>query len=358
MSLNSADIPAIAESIAGFYLRVLHQDQLVELPHRAWNQAEYLWSRWKSDSLQQLDFSPTPTRLLLESSVREMIEALQTWLATEPLIDPDNNTTLRQQIADELHSLMQEFGEVTWNPSSTTLSVTTPRIVLQEIDLGPFEIALNFSRMAVPPAYEVLPLAPEFGGGGIEYPHPHVKGTRLCEGAGSEILRAALQGGRLSEFFLIIRQILQTYNDESAYLSLDDWWLESCHACGASIDPDDLSRCSSCSAPLCSQCGYCCEQCQTLLCPDCDDRCSVCDRVCCSNCAETCSACQQAHICQECLDDQSHCPHCQTSQDGKDSATDADVEASIESEEQPLPSLPPEVAELAHPATSATPLDP
>ena len=313
MNLTTADIPAVAESIAGCYLREFHKDRLIELPHELWKQAEYQWSRWRSEALRLLDFGSTPSRLLLESNLRELIEALQTWLTSAPLLPVDDDLTPGQQLAAELHSLLQEFGEVIWNPEKLSLSVTTPRIVLQEIDLGPFEIHLAFSRLQIPPAYDVIPLDPTFFGGDSEYPHPHVQGTHLCEGEGSTLIRSALQAGRLSDFFLIVSLILQTYNPESPYRSLDDWWLESCHACGDSVDPDDLSHCSNCSNSLCPNCGSSCEECQALLCNECYDRCSLCNRVCCSNCSGSCSACDLSPLCQECLDDQSHCPDCRNS---------------------------------------------
>ena len=73
MKLTTADIPAVAESIAGCYLREFHKDRLIELPHELWKQAEYQWSRWRSEALRLLDFGSIPSRLLLESNLRELI---------------------------------------------------------------------------------------------------------------------------------------------------------------------------------------------------------------------------------------------------------------------------------------------
>ncbi len=42
---------------------------------------------------------------------------------------------------------------------------------------------------------------------------------------------AALTEGRLLDFFMIVRQVLQTYSPDSPYVSLDDWYGRQCSDC-------------------------------------------------------------------------------------------------------------------------------
>ncbi|MCA9099131.1 MAG: hypothetical protein KDA36_12130, partial [Planctomycetaceae bacterium] len=256
-----------------------------------------------------------PSRVLLEESVRKLTTALQDWLQADPIIPHFLSDLLVAQITEELQALTEEFETCGWDPNTETLYVETPRILLEEVDLGPFEIRLEFPRLANTPAYHTVPGEPCYGAGSTDYPHPHVNGTRLCEGEGTVAIKTALQGGRLSEFFLMVRQILQTYNSESAYLSLDDWWHTPCRCCGEPTDLDVGCTCSECSVSLCSTCGFSCEHCNVFLCDECHKRCDVCQRVFCTSCQGTCTNCQRSHLCEECLDENFHCPDCRDSDD-------------------------------------------
>jgi hypothetical protein len=65
--------------------------------------------------------------------------------------------------------------------------------------------------------------------------HPHVCNGQLCEGDGAAPIKAALGSGRLLDFFVLVGQILETYNDASAHVTLDNWEGRSCNDCGTNV---------------------------------------------------------------------------------------------------------------------------
>ena len=128
-----------------------------------------------------------------------------------------------REIFGDLVALSDEFEGVTIDASNQTLSVTTEPIVLEEIDLGPFEIRLHWDRIGERRPYEVVALEPNPAGESSDTTHPHVKGEQLCEGDGRAVDRPSPSSRTLVDFFQIVSRILDTYNSGSAYVSLSDW---------------------------------------------------------------------------------------------------------------------------------------
>ena len=83
-------------------------------------------------------------------------------------------------------TLSDEFEGVRVDGANQTLSITTEPIVLEEIDLGPFEIRLHWDRISERRPYEVVALRTQ-PCGGIERNH-----------ASARQGRAALRRGRTS----------------------------------------------------------------------------------------------------------------------------------------------------------------
>jgi hypothetical protein len=134
-------------------------------------------------------------------------------------------------------------------------------------------------------AYRVIAVRPCPAAGNDEVTHPHVRDETLCEGDGSVPIRAALSQGRLLDFFILVNQILQTYNPDSAHVLLDRWDGISCRDCGWRMPRDEHGLCDRCEEPLCS---------------DCSTHCQGCDRFICSGCVSECSDCGE-HLCAQCL---------------------------------------------------------
>ena len=205
---------------------------------------------------------------------------------------------LRDVIA-ELAALENEFQMVQFNLRQKSISVTTPSIVLEDVDLGRFKIVLHGRQLGSGKPYSIMALDPRPAGDCEETTHPHVQCEQLCEGEGAEPIRHALAEGRLYDFFTIVMQILRTYNAGSAYTRLDDWCGVSCADCGDLVDSDRTDRCERCDARSCEECSSQCRHCDRLVCGNCSEACESCGERLCEACLSTCRDCGD-----------SFCPHC------------------------------------------------
>jgi hypothetical protein len=206
----------------------------------------------------------------------------------------------------DLVSLRDEFPNVAVDFSDSSVSVTTESIILEDVYLGPFEIKLSWSDASTPLSYEVSACDPHPATSSDIVTHPHVESDRLCEGDGSPLIRQALQQGRLADFFLIVRQILETYNSGSAYVQLDQWSGRDCPDCGYSMTEDEMIGCSHCETDLCGECTRDCRGCGSSFCGECLSICSQCSESICNSCVSTCSGCDES-VCESCLEICSNC---------------------------------------------------
>jgi len=111
----------------------------------------------------------------------------------------------------DLLGLREEFDQVQSDFEAEELCVTTAPVVLEDFNLGPFEIRLNWSHFDRGPAYRVVALEPYPARTNDSVTHPHVSDEVVCEGDGREAIQAALQQGRIGDFFLLVSQLLHTY---------------------------------------------------------------------------------------------------------------------------------------------------
>ena len=212
--------------------------------------------------------------------------------------------SLRELIA-ELCSLADEFDETSIDWSQQEIIVRTPAIVLREVNLGEFEIRLCWSELGDLQPYRIVSLA-ETGTDDVH--HPHVQGDTLCEGEGKIPVSQALAEGRLGDFFILVQQILQTYNPGSAYVPLERWWNSSCADCNDSMSQEESRHCSICEHQICEYCRRNCVACSDHLCTSCADTCSACDDTFCRDCISNCESCGEC-CCRPCLSDQT-CSSC------------------------------------------------
>jgi hypothetical protein len=223
--------------------------------------------------------------------------------ATRQQITVDGHDILRDLVA-----LESEFDGVEIDTKRGKLSVTTDAILLEGIDLGRFEIVLDWNALIEPAAYEVIALDPSPAESDAETTHPHVQSNQLCEGEGRVPIRQALAQGRLLDFFVLVRQILHTYNPGSAYVTLDRWNGIDCHDCGRSMVEDDRDRCERCERDVCYECSIGCAKCGCRFCTGCTETCPACEDSYCSSCMQPCAGCNTP-FCEECLTDEK-CPDC------------------------------------------------
>lgn len=204
------------------------------------------------------------------------------------------------EVFQDLTALREEFADISWSLGERTLSVTTEPIVLEDVYLGAFRIELHWAELLVDPAYRIIAVDPTPAVSNESVTHPHVEDEILCAGDGRATIRRALAEGRLADFFLIVTNILRTYNSASAYVTLDAWEGAPCADCGSHVGEDERILCAQCDSPVCNDCSVFCEECQSSYCSECCASCSACNEACCRDCLQTCPACKKL-VCRNCL---------------------------------------------------------
>ncbi|MCA8996350.1 MAG: hypothetical protein KDA80_05190, partial [Planctomycetaceae bacterium] len=236
-----------------------------------------------------------------------------------------------RMVVDELRSLASEFEQVAYDRQSQELVAVTEPITLDEVDLGPFEIRLQLNGIDKL-CYRIVALDNRSARGSSRVSHSHVQDETLCEGDGHHAIAVALEEGRLGDFFLLVRQILRTYNSASAYVYLSDWDNVTCTDCGDSVVPSESSGCDRCEETLCESCCCLCDHCDATLCNQCREGCLGCDDRFCTNCLSACADCEEP-CCPECLFE-GRCPDCHTSYE-ESHEIDEDEVAPTEEPESP-----------------------
>ena len=214
-----------------------------------------------------------------------------------------------REITEELVQLEDGFDEVNCDWKARTVTVTTEPIELEETYLGPFEVCLHIERIASQPSgacFDVIALDPHPAASNEGITHPHVSDERMCCGDASLPMKAAIEEGRLSDFFCLVRSVLETYNPDSPYISLNDWQGQPCYDCGFVMAEEETYGCSSCENPFCSECSSCCNRCDEIICGGCLTECPACGDRYCDSCTTTCPDCRET-LCQTCLED-AQCP--------------------------------------------------
>ena len=299
------------------------QDQYWTLPEPAWNDCNRLarlignakWRGW-ADARRTLEQQLTRSVAECIDELVQVRTRLEDWHRLA-------NVPSERDIFADLLALNTEFDEVQIDIPNTTVAVETDRIVLRKIDLGPFRIALDWSNLSRHRPYQVIAQDPNPAASSSETTHPHVRDSYLCEGDGRCAIRNALQQGRLLDFFVLVRQVLETYSPDTAYVKLTDWDGRNCSDCGRLVGDDDCHCCERCGDEVCSECATSCTDCFEHFCSYHAGTCGSCDKPFCNRCLAACQACG-GKFCKECLDEKK-CPTCrQRDEDVCESEDDAD----------------------------------
>jgi len=211
----------------------------------------------------------------------------------------------------DLVTLREEFDQVAFDQRKRTISVTTEPIELDGVYLGPFEIQLDWSDLTDghPNNYRVIAIDAHPAAANDNVTHPHVQDEVVCEGEGRQTIRSAIEQGRLLDFFVIVANLLRTYNAGSPHVSLADWHGAECADCGATVSGDERWTCEKCQTTTCGECYQNCSDCDGIYCDECTTSCEGCDERRCRSCISVCSACHDEY-CQGCLDDNERCSDC------------------------------------------------
>jgi hypothetical protein len=307
---------------------------MVELPERDWIHCQDLLRQIDQCRSHGWNLAAAVLSDRLDRAIEYCLERLQEisrQLSTAGRISPPQTT---REIFRDLVALADEFEGVTIDASNQTLSVKTQPIVLDEIDLGPFEIRLHWDRIGDRRSYEVVALESNPAGESRETVHPHVRGDQLCEGEGRASIDRALRTGRLLDFFQIVSRILDTYNSGSAYVALSEWNGRPCSDCGGVVCEDDHYSCDRCGDGLCRECLTSCVRCESLCCHSCTNYCHTCQESICSGCQQSCGHCSRLS-CSSCLSDVGLCQECQEEHDAESCDEDEDHCSPIEAETPP-----------------------
>jgi len=213
----------------------------------------------------------------------------------------------------DLMQIEDEFGELNFDLKAKTVSITTDPIALDDISFGSFEIRLSINEMSklyTDSPYKVIALEPNPAGSDSCVTHPHVSSEKVCEGDGHVAIRKAIEQGRLCDFFTMVINILQTYNPDSPYMSLDSWEGISCYDCGYTVSDDECYYCEDCERDYCSQCSTYCRFCDTTICLGCSFECPDCEQPVCNGCTVTCTECEGT-ICKDCVNENGICKQCE-----------------------------------------------
>jgi len=213
----------------------------------------------------------------------------------------------------ELLQIDQELGEYQFDLNEKTISVISDSITLDDISFGSFEIKLSIdkiSKLYTETPYRVIALEPNPAGSDDSVTHPHVSSESLCEGDGHVSISRSLEQGRFCDFFTMIVSILQTYNPDSPYVSLDDWEGMSCYDCGYTVSGDESYYCECCERDYCSQCSTYCQMCETTICLGCAYECPSCNEPVCQSCTSKCKECEDV-FCKRCLTEEGLCNDCE-----------------------------------------------
>ena len=173
----------------------------------------------------------------------------------------------------DLLGLDAEFEDCDIADDLSAVSIVSEPITLEGIGLGRFRIEINIASLARGrrggDCLTATALDPNPAASNDEVTHPHVQGGQVCLGDGSPLFHAALKQGRLYDAFVVVTQVLKTYNEASPYISLERWNGRTCEQCDDVVREDDLYACQACDNLICSSCAQTCADCQESYCRGC-----------------------------------------------------------------------------------------
>ena len=297
--------------IDNYYHPVRPTRTTIPLPSLAWQRCELLARRLQRASERGWQLAAAR----LHRELRELLRRLAMELtAIERQFEPHRQECLTASVQDiyaDLKALQQEFDEVSLDRRRGTISVTTEPIELEGVYLGTFEIRLALPEVTTDGSrcYRVIATDPHPAATNASVTHPHVQDETVCEGDGRGPIAQALSDGRLFDFFVIVANLLRTYNSGSPYVSLEDWHGVECGDCGATVTADDSRSCEKCESEVCDDCSVRCPHCDSMCCGGCVRCCPGCDEHHCCDCLNACSRCESDH-CPTCLNENELCPDC------------------------------------------------
>src|SRR5262245_16221355 len=210
----------------------------VRLPSELWERCETLMRRANLAHTRRFIAAEKQMREQLASALATFCERIEHERELLTLPQPSDAFASPEEIFRDLVALFDEFPVIAWCTSEQRFTVTTDPIHLEGIDLGSFEIQLYWDSLDREHAYQAIAIDANPAASDESITHPHVQDGSLCEGEGRPFIRQALASGRILDFFLIVHNLLRTYNPGGAYRRLSDWKGVRCHDCGDLVYSD------------------------------------------------------------------------------------------------------------------------
>jgi len=279
-----------------------------ELPESVWLTCKTIQRRLRRALAQDWQLAARRLDRDFNAQLNSLLDQIRQ-IVNDRSTRPAKHIPTVHDIHQDILSLKAEFEAVTWDIRQRTLSVTTADVVLRNIDLGRFEIELDWRELPDASAFRVIALDPNPADSNDQVTHPHVESESLCVGDARLSLQHALEQGRIADFFLIVNSVLLTYNSGSPYVSLAEWHGVRCSDCGDSVGSEDCFTCGKCEDSLCESCYRYCEPCSGHFCCTCVATCDACDEDLCRDCQQSCKSCK-ATFCPSCLEE-NLCDTCQ-----------------------------------------------
>lgn len=259
----------------------------------------------------------------------------------ENTLQPTYSIPSLPAIIEEIRAINSNWPDVSFRNNKLCIKIT--KVVLtdenESVSLGDFNMVFDIHKGLTVESIDQITSKD----GAI---HPHINDSKeLCTGDGQDAMSMALDQGRLEDYFRIVESIVRTYNDDSPYTKLREWYdpdhdgevycescgewesednFISCHECdliicqacssdgGGSCNcghwmcDSCLTVCEGCSTALCGHCGVRCPDCGNMYCEECIKECDCCGENCCKSCLESCQSCDK----EVCVDCRLSCPNC------------------------------------------------
>ena len=299
--MASRQVLRIALAIYDHLQRGQSTTRTLELPVGTWVKCQSMQRQVRCAIANNWQLAAQRLNRDFDAQVRSLLDQVRSLVNESVTTKPKDGPNIRD-IYEDILSLESEFDEVSWCIRQGTLSVTTSEIVLQNIELGRFQIELDWRQLPDSTYFRVIALDPNPADSNDSVTHPHIENESLCTGDARLPIQYALEQGRFADFFLIVNNVLQTYNSGSPYVSLEDWHGVRCSDCGDSVNSEDRYTCEKCEDYVCDSCARCCESCHSYFCCGCTTRCDACDEDVCYHCQQSCGSCTLT-CCSSCLEE-------------------------------------------------------
>ena len=278
-------------------------DAALYLPEYSWHNIQQLRRRIELARRRSWHRAAARTTEVLTRALDDCHRNLENALRTLQSCPVEQPVASASDIYRDILALCEEFDEVDIHLDEHAISVTTDYIVLEHVNLGRFQVRLDWKLLGCcSQPYGIVARDPHPAAARDDVTHPHVQDGQLCEGEGRLAIHAALVECRLFDFFLMVNQLLHTYGQGSAYVELDRWNGVPCDDCGDSVNEDDRYCCHRYEATLCSSCSVSCQDCGDSYCSGCLGTCAACGYEHCSSCLATCPVCRK-RFCEDCRED-------------------------------------------------------